>query len=132
MTKWQLRSKRKTTGAKRNSFRKKKRYQRARDFLPMQIGKKVVKIKKAIGSNEKRIMLSGEEANVIINGKSEKVKILSVKENTSNSQYVRRNIVTKGAVVETEKGLAKITSRPGQEGKLNAVLVSQDNKQEKK
>ena len=31
--------------------------------------------------------------------------------------------MTKGTIIETEKGKAKITSRPGQEGSINAVLV---------
>lgn len=40
-----------------------------------------------------------------------------------NPHFVRSNILTKGAVVETEIGKARITSRPGQEATLNAVLV---------
>ena len=36
---------------------------------------------------------------------------------------VRRNILTKGAIIETDAGKAKITNRPGQEGTVNAVLV---------
>jgi small subunit ribosomal protein S8e len=36
---------------------------------------------------------------------------------------VRRNIITRGAVVETKLGRARITSRPGQHGVANAVLV---------
>ena len=47
-----------------------------------------------------------------------------MKENTSNPHYVTRNIMTRGAVVQTEIGLAKITSRPGQDGVINAVLVT--------
>ncbi|MDO8642137.1 MAG: 30S ribosomal protein S8e [Candidatus Woesearchaeota archaeon] len=55
--------------------------------------------------------------------KSSKVKITSVVDNPANRNFVRRNIITKGAVVETEKGRAKVTSRPGQDGLVNAVLV---------
>ncbi|MCK4384091.1 MAG: 30S ribosomal protein S8e, partial [Candidatus Lokiarchaeota archaeon] len=36
----------------------------------------------------------------------------------------RRHILTKGAVVETELGNARITSRPGQHGTLNGILMS--------
>jgi len=36
---------------------------------------------------------------------------------------VRRNIITKGAVIKTEKGPARVTSRPGQHGIINAILL---------
>jgi small subunit ribosomal protein S8e len=37
---------------------------------------------------------------------------------------VRRNIITKGAVVDTDIGHVKITSRPGQSGALNGIKVA--------
>jgi small subunit ribosomal protein S8e len=46
-----------------------------------------------------------------------------VVENPANPHYVRRNILTKGAIVETEFGKARIISRPGQHGVINGVLV---------
>ena len=56
-------------------------------------------------------------------GKSFSSKILEVVENTANPNYVRQNIITKGSVIQTEKGKAKVTSRPGQHGVVNAVLI---------
>ena len=56
--------------------------------------------------------------------KYSQVKIKSVLDNPANKHYVRRNIMTKGTVIDTEKGKAKITSRPGQDGVINAVLIS--------
>jgi small subunit ribosomal protein S8e len=44
-------------------------------------------------------------------------------ENPANPHYVRRNIITKGAVIKTELGNAKVTSRPGQDGVVNAALI---------
>jgi small subunit ribosomal protein S8e len=32
-------------------------------------------------------------------------------------------VMTKGAVIETSAGRAKITNSPGQEGHINAVLI---------
>ena len=49
---------------------------------------------------------------------------MEVIENTANPNYVRQNIITKGSVIETEKGKAKVTSRPGQHGVVNAVLLT--------
>ena len=56
-------------------------------------------------------------------GKAEKVKILSVKENKANIHFVRMNVITKGAIIETDLGQARVTSRPGQEGNVNAILI---------
>ena len=50
-------------------------------------------------------------------------KIESVVESPSNRNFIRRNIMMKGSVIKTDKGLARITSRPGQEGSINAVLL---------
>ena len=52
-----------------------------------------------------------------------KVKILRVLETPANPQYVRSGIITKGTIIETELGKAVVTSRPGQDGVVNAVLV---------
>jgi len=57
------------------------------------------------------------------NGESKKVRIASVIENGANPNYVRRNLLTKGAIIKTEIGNARIMSRPGQDGVINAVLL---------
>ena len=57
------------------------------------------------------------------NGETKKVKIETVEKNTANPNYVRRNLLTKGAVIKTEIGSARITSRPGQDGVINALLL---------
>ncbi len=123
MTKWILRSKRKTTGGLISKRGKKKTHQRARDFLPAHVGETKVRALRTRGGNYKRIALSVGIANVLGGGKMQKAKILSVKNNPADSQFTRRNIVTKGAVIETDIGLAKVTSRPGQVGTVNAVLI---------
>ena len=56
-------------------------------------------------------------------GKTTLGKIVSVIENESNPNYVRRNILVKGALIETDKGVVKITSRPGKDGVINGVKV---------
>jgi len=57
-------------------------------------------------------------------GKTERVEILRVMKSPSNVDYDRRGVITKGTMIETSLGTARVTSRPGQEGILNAVLVS--------
>ena len=57
-------------------------------------------------------------------GKTTKTEITSVIENSANIHYIRRNIMNKGAIIDTKLGKAKITSRPGQSGTINAVLLT--------
>lgn len=52
-----------------------------------------------------------------------KAKILDVLENKANPHFVRLKIVTKGAIIKTEAGKARVTSRPGQHGVVNAILL---------
>ena len=59
------------------------------------------------------------------NKKTVRSKILNVSKNPSNKDYERRGVITKGAILETEIGLAKVLSRPGQDGIINAVLIKQ-------
>jgi len=56
-------------------------------------------------------------------GKAQKVRIETVEENGANPNYVRRNLLTKGAIIRTEIGRARIVSRPGQDGVINAILI---------
>ena len=86
-------------------------------------GKRKSKIRTR-GGNEKLRLATGNKINVTdANGKTKVVDILGVVENTANPNYVRRNIITKGAIVETPEGNAKVTSRPGQDGVINGILI---------
>ena len=55
--------------------------------------------------------------------KHAQAKIQTVKDNPANRNFIRRNIITKGAIIVTDKGEARVTSRPGQDGAVNAVLL---------
>ncbi len=69
-------------------------------------------------------MVHAEVANVSDRkGKTTKAKILRVKASPANRDYERRGVITKGAVVDTEAGEAKVTSRPTDDGVVNAVLT---------
>lgn len=52
-----------------------------------------------------------------------KVKITKVVETPANKELARLSVITKGTIIETEIGLARVTSRPGQDGVVNAVLI---------
>lgn len=87
-------------------------------------GKRLRKIRTR-GGNEKLRLDVGNKINVIDpkTNKAKMLDILDVVENKANPNFVRRNIITKGAIVETSKGNAKVTSRPGQSGVISGVLL---------
>lgn len=126
MARAQTRSKRKQTGARYVDYRKKKLYELGRDPARTNIGKKRIRNVRARSAFRKLKVLSIDTAN-LFDPKEKKyfqAKIKSVVENPANRHFVRRNIMTKGTVIDTEKGKAKVTSRPGQHGMVNAVLIS--------
>ncbi len=107
--------------------RKKRKREIGREFLEPTIGpRKLIKVR-VRGGNYKLRLLSADYANVFDprTGKASKVKIISVVENPANPHFSRRNILTKGAIIETEIGRARVTSRPGQNGVVNAILIEQ-------
>src|SRR6476469_968278 len=59
------------------------------------------------------------------NKKTVRSKIMRVSKNPANKDYERRGVITKGAILETELGLAKVLSRLGQDGVINAILIKQ-------
>ncbi len=122
----QSRSKRSSTGARYRAYRKKKLYDKGSEPSNTKIGVTKLKKVRVLGGNEKVKVFLSEVANVL-DPKTKtysKAKIKAVLENPANRHFVRRNIITKGAVIDTEKGKAKVISRPGQNGSVNAVLVS--------
>lgn len=121
----QARSRRKLTGGRYVAANKKKSYSLGNLPTFTKIGEPSHKERRTRGGYPKLVSLSVNKANVFDkkSGKAKLVEIKTVVENPANRNFVRRNILTKGAIVETELGKAKITSRPGQQGFLNAVLL---------
>jgi small subunit ribosomal protein S8e len=89
------------------------------------IGEDRRRVIRTFGGNDKVRALRASFANVTNpkSGETKKVKIEKVEENGANPNYVRRNLLTKGAVIKTEIGRARIMSRPGQHGIINALLL---------
>ena len=123
----QLKSLRKPSGGKyKQQGRKKKTYELGREPAFTKLEKRRAANIRTKSNNKKVRLFSTDTANLYDPKakKYEQVKIKAVSENPANRHFVRRNIMTKGTVVETEKGKARITSRPGQDGAVNAVLIS--------
>lgn len=123
MTKWRLRSKRKPTGGLLAKNRKKKRFQRGSRFVETKVGGRKAKERNR-RSGSSIVLLSEDKANVKDTaGKVKSVKIVSVTDNPANPHYTRRNVLTKGAVIRTEMGEARVTSSPSRHGVVNAILI---------
>lgn len=111
------------TGGMRRSSRDKKKAHLGGHFRATKIGKAASTSKRLRGGRTKVALKTAEYANVVIGDKVKKAKIIKVIESPSNREYTRMNIITKGAVIETDAGKARVTSRPGQHGIINAVLI---------
>jgi small subunit ribosomal protein S8e len=119
--------KKKPSGGRRVAYRKKRKFEKGTFPAETMMGELKRKIERGRGASVKAKVLSEKSACVTDTktGKTEKVEITRVVRNPANIDYDRRGVITKGAVIETSLGLARITSRPGQHGILNAVLVSE-------
>lgn len=122
---WQGTSVRKVTGGRIRPAQGKRRTEIGLSPADTHIGDDKRKIMRTTGANEKVRTLRALYANVTTasNGVTRKTKIEKVEENGANPNYVRRNLLTKGAIIKTEIGRARIVSRPGQHGVINAVLL---------
>ncbi len=118
-------TKRKITGGRRKPYRTKRAIEAGGYPTETGLGEPIRKIKKMYGSEKKIKLLKEKYVNISISrtGKTEKVTIDKIVENTANIDYNRRKVITRGAVIETSLGKAIITSRPGQDGVLNAILL---------
>ncbi len=85
----------------------------------------VRKIERVYGGGVKVRLKEAMYVNVALpDGVIKRVKVVEVVETPENPQYAKSGIVSRGSLVKTELGLVKITSRPGQDGVLNGVLVT--------
>lgn len=118
--------KRKKTGGKRKPHRSKRKFERGGFPVETTIGEKKIKVFRKRGGNIKIAVVSINEANVTDpkTGKTQKAKILRLLKNPSNKDYERRGIITKGSIIETSLGPAIVSSRPGQNGIINAILTT--------
>ncbi|MBI2183829.1 MAG: 30S ribosomal protein S8e [Thaumarchaeota archaeon] len=117
--------KRKATGGRRRAYRGKRAYEADNYPAETVLGEKALVGRRSRGGNTKMSLRRIHSANVYdpSNKTSAKSKILSVVSNTANRDYQRRRVITRGAVIQTEAGKARVTSRPGQDGVVNAILV---------
>ncbi|MEW6036149.1 MAG: 30S ribosomal protein S8e [Candidatus Micrarchaeota archaeon] len=112
------------TGGRRRKFRDKKLAHIGGVFAATKVADKELKspVRLRGGSHGVKLKKASSINVVMKDGKVKKASIKRVLE-SHNPEFVRMNIITKGAVVETEFGKVRITNRVGQDGVVNGVAV---------
>ena len=113
----------KVTGGRRHPLRSRRKYEIDRFPNEAIIGEQITITRKVRGKNVKTAIKTIDSVNLAIDSKIKRVKIIKVLENSTNNDYQRRGIISKGAILETEEGKCRVVSRPGQHGTVNAILV---------
>lgn len=119
------RSKRKASGGRYVAARKKRVFEIRNAPVLTRLGERRVRSVRVVGGHRKLKILQEQKVNVY-DPKTKKHSIETIStivENPANRHFVRRNIITKGAVVETPRGRVRITSRPGQVASLDGILA---------
>ncbi|KON33016.1 MAG: 30S ribosomal protein S8e [miscellaneous Crenarchaeota group-6 archaeon AD8-1] len=120
--------KKKQTGGRKRAYRIKRNFEKGSFPAETVLGESKRKVVRVRGGKMKVKLLKEKFVSVTDpkKGITEKIKILRVIRNKANVDYDRRGVITKGAEIETELGRARVTSRPGKDGVINAVLISKN------
>ena len=122
--------KRKLTGGRKRTNRVKRKFEQGSFPAETILGKPRTSLVRGCGGNIKVKALSSNFASVTNpkSGKTGRTEIVRVVKNKANVDYNRRGVITRGAEIETGLGLARVTSRPGKDGVINAVLLGKEEK----
>ena len=122
---WHRRSNRTSTGARLKRFRSKRKFEMGRTPTETLIGDTKRRTVDSRSKVKKTPALRIQYVNVTdpAKGLTVRAEIQDVEMNPANMDYQRRKVITRGTIIKTTKGRAKVTSRPGQDGILNAILL---------
>jgi small subunit ribosomal protein S8e len=116
----------KITGGRRHPLRVRRKYETDRYPNEAINGAQVTITRRVRGNNKKTALKTIDFVNLATGEpKTKKAKIIKVLENATNNDYKRRGIITKGAILETQEGKCRVTSKPGQTGIVNAILLKE-------
>ena len=111
------------TGGKRRKIRDKKLAHYGGVFAATKVSDTEVRRKtRSRGGSRKNKLKKAAFVNVVTKNGVKKAKIIGVLE-SHNPEYVRQNVITKGAVLNTDIGKVKVTNRVGQDGIVNGIIV---------
>ena len=122
---WHRRSTRTVTGARLKRFRSNRKHQMGRTPTETLMGdaKRIMidsrsRVKKTPALRLDQVNVTDPSKNVTF-----RAELQDVERNPANMDYQRRKVITRGTIIKTSKGRARVTSRPGQDGIINAVLI---------
>ena len=120
------RTTRKPSGGRFKIARGKRKFETGSIPAFTKIGKQKIEASRTKNNNRKMKVFGAQYVNLFDpkTKKYTKTPIKIVVECQANRHFVRRNVIVKGTIITTDLGKAKVTSRPGQDGTVNAVLVS--------
>jgi small subunit ribosomal protein S8e len=118
---------RKFTGGRKVAMRDRRKFEIDRYPNEAVMGTMEIVSRRIRGNNVKNALKTAEFANIVdpVSKKVVRARILQVTKNSANKDYERRGVITKGALLQTESGTARVVSRPGQDGTVNAILEKQ-------
>ncbi|DAC26917.1 MAG TPA: 30S ribosomal protein S8e [Candidatus Thalassarchaeaceae archaeon] len=130
MAQWHGISRRKPSGARLkrpNRYRGKRRTEISseKQFAFIDADRQTKVYRKRSGNTTVRVLKENMINVSDGSGKTQRVEMTNVVENGADPNYVRRNILTKGAIVETDLGRVRITSRPGMDGVISGVTIDE-------
>jgi small subunit ribosomal protein S8e len=112
------------TGGRRRKLKDKKLAHVGGAFVGTKVSEKDERAKERVRGGRTSLKLKkAVSVNVVTKEGAKKAKIVKVIE-SHNPEFVRMNVITKGAVLETDMGKVRVTNRVGQDGVINGVLVS--------
>lgn len=117
--------KKRNTGGRGKAHRRKRAFERGSPSTETRIGDRKMKPLKGRGKTLKHRLFMDKKINVVnpSSGKTKKAEMKRIIENKSNRDFKKRGIITKGAIIETNAGKVKVTSRPGQDGVISGILI---------
>ena len=119
--------KRKPTGGRSRPHRGRRAYEKDGYAIEPLVGPSSSRPIHRRGGHATAGVIYADVANVSdASGKTTKSKIIRVKKSPANRDYERRGVITRGAVVDTEAGEARVTSKPTDDGVVNAVLTKRE------
>ena len=120
--------KKKQTGGRKRTYRVKRNFEKGSFPAETTLGEPRRRAVRGHGGQMKVKLLKEKFVSVTNpkNGQTEKTEILRVIKNKANVDYNRRGVITKGAEIETTLGRGRVTSRPGNDGVINAVLIDKE------
>ncbi len=127
MVRYQGKSGRIISGGRFKQSSEKKKSHLGRPATETQIAEERKRLLRVRGGNQIQRLFRTQHVNVTDPdaGKTQRAEIKDVTTNPASREYSRRRVITKGAILDTSVGKARVTNRPGNEGIINAILIKE-------